>query len=234
MPGGIAYDLAADPTNPNVFYTAVVGADTFGGANGIYKTTNAGATWTKVSTHGGGRFLLQRRHGALHNPPRPDQRGQVGPGLRRHRRRIDLEPGYDQLAAVFRSGNGGTTWTPMDMPTTVDSGATHPLLFPRDYRPRPAIRLGTLPSGQGTVDFSIVADPTNANIVYIGGYEQLSIGAASAIGATDYTGVLFRGDASTAAGKQWVSFDRLEHEGSRGRRHGQQFGPARRVARHDV
>ena len=74
------------------------------------------------------------------------------------------------------------------------------------YASRPAAGdpLGTLPSGQGTVDFSIVADPTNANIVYVGGFSQLSIGSASAIGAQDYTGVLFRGDASKAAGKQWV------------------------------
>ncbi|MDD5642574.1 MAG: hypothetical protein PHX53_13050, partial [Syntrophales bacterium] len=42
LPAGIAYDLAADPTDNDVFYTAIVGADQFGGENGIYKSSNAG------------------------------------------------------------------------------------------------------------------------------------------------------------------------------------------------
>ena len=92
---------------------------------------------------------------------------------------------------------------------------THPLDFPR-VTTASGNGLGTLPSGQGTVDFSIVADPTNANIVYIGGFSQLSIGTASAIGAQNYAGVLFRGDASKAAGKQWVSLTDSSTKGPAG------------------
>ena len=99
--------------------------------------------------------------------------------------RIGDEPDVDQLAAVFRSANGGTAWTLMDLPMTL---RRHDVPAYVSHLAAPAgDPLGILPSGQGTIDFSIAADPTNANIVYVGGCAQLSIGSASAIGAPDYT-----------------------------------------------
>ncbi len=63
--------------------------------------------------------------------------------------------------------------------------------------------------GQGAIHFSIVADPTNANIVYVGGDRQPRTnndtgGFPNSIGANDFTGRLFRGDASQPTGSQWV------------------------------
>jgi hypothetical protein len=71
---------------------------------------------------------------------------------------------FDTLQHVLRSADQGASWTAMDVP------AVHP-------------------AGQGSLHFSIVADPTSPNIVYIGG----DIGG------------LFRGDASLPAGSQFTT-----------------------------
>ncbi len=76
-----------------------------------------------------------------------------------------------RLAGVYRSGNLGANWTAMDVP------AVHP-------------------GSQGTVNTSIVVDPTNANIVYIAG---------DRITASPFTGDVRRGDASLVAGSQFVT-----------------------------
>ena len=97
-----------------------------------------------------------------------------------------------RLAGVFRSGNNAASWTTMDLPTTA--------------------RGGIHPGGQGSIHLSIAADPSNANIVYIGGDRQ-DRPFPNEIGARDYSGRLFRGDASKAAGSQWVH---LTHSSSLG------------------
>ncbi|MCE5266813.1 MAG: hypothetical protein LLG00_02875, partial [Planctomycetaceae bacterium] len=202
LPGGIAYDLAADPTDNNVFYTAVVGATTFGGKNGVYKTTDAGATWTKVSSSAMDALLTSSGTNTTHRVQLT-----VGKSNQLYVGIVNQMTGsttLDQLAGVFRSGNGGTSWTQMDVPKITVSGTAKPITFQR-VTAATGDALATLPSGQGTVTFSIVADPSNANVVYIGCDAQPAIGAASSIGATDYSGLLFRGDASKTAGSQWVS-----------------------------
>ena len=49
LPGGACYDLVGDPMDDSVLYTNVVFADSAGGTNGLYKSTDMGASWTKVS-----------------------------------------------------------------------------------------------------------------------------------------------------------------------------------------
>ena len=103
-----------------------------------------------------------------------------------------------QLAGLFRSGNGGTSWTQLDTPSTNEGGT------PYGIQPREK------PGSQGGIHFSIVADPTNANIVYVGGDRQPGLGDTGAtfpnsLGANDYTGRLFRVDASQAPGAQATS-----------------------------
>lgn len=53
------------------------------------------------------------------------------------------------------------------------------------------------PGGQGARHFSIVADPDDANIVYVGGDRQ-NFPFPNFIGANDFTGRLFRGDTTVA------------------------------------
>jgi hypothetical protein len=80
------------------------------------------------------------------------------------------------LGGIFRSTNQGTSWTQMDTPT--------PTIFP-----------GTQAGDQG----AIVAHPTLAGIVFVGGdyHPQTN-------GCTDFGGNIRRGDASQAAGSQWT------------------------------
>src|SRR5262249_36855583 len=99
------------------------------------------------------------------------------------------------LAGLFRSGDGGNTWVSLDLPNPHDGGAS----------------FGLNPGKQGRPNFSIVADPANANIVYIGGDRQPQLnegcGIASfpnSLGATDFSARIFRIDASKPSGSQFA------------------------------
>ena len=85
--------------------------------------------------------------------------------------------GAGVLAGLFRSGNGGASWTEMDVPSI------HP-------------------GQQGSIHFSILADPGAADIVYLGGDRQAQL--PSDIGGMDWTGNLVRCDASRPLGQQCV------------------------------
>ncbi len=55
------------------------------------------------------------------------------------------------------------------------------------------------PGGQGSIHFSIRADPADPNMVYVGGDRQDGIGfQPNSIGALNFTGRLFRGDTTIA------------------------------------
>lgn len=75
------------------------------------------------------------------------------------------------LGGVFRSTNQGATWTAMDVPPV------HP-------------------GGQGFPNTSLVAHPTNANLVFVAG---------DRITSAPFTGNVRRGDASLAAGTQFTA-----------------------------
>lgn len=183
LPGGKSDDLAADPTDNNVFYTSIVGADTFGGSNGIYKSSDMGVTWTKVSSPEMDDLLLSSGASVTSNV-----KISVGKNDNVYVGIVDgPDAANQQLVGVFRSGNGGDSWTQMDLPA--------------------AGGVGIHPNGEGDLDFSLCADPTNANIVYVGGDAQPTTGTAR----------LFRGDASKAAGAQWTALTGLSspHSGSR-------------------
>ncbi|MEO1084372.1 MAG: RTX toxin, partial [Acidobacteriota bacterium] len=109
-----------------------------------------------------------------------------------------------RLAGVFRSGNGGTSWTAMDLPETIEDG----------------VPVGVHPGGQGRIHLAIVADPTDINTVYVSGDRQPFFTEASgnpgtffpnSIGAVDFSGRIFRGDASANPGSQWTP---LTHVGT--------------------
>ena len=153
-----------------MLYTAIRDASgcTVGGVNGVYKSTDTGATWTKVSD-ATMDALLTDGSGVNNVRIAVGNSGQVYVGT------IDL----GQLAGVFRSGNGGTSWTQLDTPTTNEGGT--------DIGIHPRVK----PGGQGATHFSIVADPGNANIVYVGGDRQPAP-FPNSIAANDFAGRLFR------------------------------------------
>ena len=74
------------------------------------------------------------------------------------------------------------TWTEMDLPITQESDGDFEGLNPQEK-----------PGSQGVIHFSIIADPHNSNIVYVGGDRQDGP-FTNAIKAIDFSGRLFRGD----------------------------------------
>ena len=70
---------------------------------------------------------------------------------------------------------------------------------------------------QGSIHLSIAADPSNAQVVYIGGDRQPAADELvlpafpNSLGAVNYSGRLFRGNASLSPGSQWTA---LTHSGT--------------------
>ena len=159
LPLGRAFDLAADPSSLTTFYTTVRDS----AANGVYKSTDTGATWARVSTPAmdtlvGAASNVKLSVGAANN--------------------VYAAICTGSLQGIFRSGNGGGSWTSLDLPV-------------------PTIH----PGGQAGTHLSFVASRANPNVVFIGGDRQ-NTPFPNDVGAVDFSGRLFRIDASLAPGSQ--------------------------------
>ncbi|MFO1493206.1 MAG: hypothetical protein U1F26_00920 [Lysobacterales bacterium] len=190
LPSGAVSDLAADPTVSTRLYTVITAAPN----RGVYRTTDTGATWTKVSDAALDTVL---------NAGTGTRRTEIVVGASAQVF-VVIVGSNGRLADVYRSPDGATGWTALGVPTTVEDGG--------------AI-IGIHPGGQGSIHLSAAADPTNANIVYVGGDRQPYFGEGigsnnffpNSIGANDYSGRLFRGDASQPAASRWTP---LTHNGT--------------------
>ena len=136
---------------------------------GIFRSDDTGATWTNITGTivGFDGTTLRPRIGAFNNGA--NQALYVG---------IIVANGT--LGSMWRSANptaANPTWVQMDAP------AIYPPVIGED-------------SAQGAIHFSIVADPTNANLVYVGG---------SSISTSPFSGALFRGDAALPRGTQFTA-----------------------------
>lgn len=184
IPAGAATALVADPLNANIYYA---GIHTYGGscsalANGIYKSIDAGLTWSKVND-----LAMESIIGNESCNFKIAVGQNVGTNNGETSNVFVAMVCYNgTLDAVFRSGNGGVTWTMMNTPGTYEEGVFY----------------GIHSGGQGFLHISLAADPSNDNIVYIGGDRQ-PFGLPNSINAAGYSGRLFRGDASLALGSQW-------------------------------
>ena len=180
LPGGVTHDLVGDPANPTRLFTAPTQSAALGGVPGVYRSMDTGATWSKVSNAAMDALLV----GVVTNVEFAVSPGNsVYCAIARSGR----------LAGLFRSGDGGTTWTSMDLPRTGPNN------------------VGIHPGGQASIHMSIVADPTDSEIVYIGGDRQpftLEEGLPfppqfpNTIGAENFSGRLFRCDAGLPSGSQ--------------------------------
>jgi hypothetical protein len=159
LPIGRAFDVAADPSSPTTFYTVVRDA---GASNGVYKTTDTGATWTMVSTAAMAASFVGN--------------AKVSVGAANNVYVAGTSAGV--LFVLFRSGDGGATWTSLDLPV-------------------PTIH----PGAQGGVHLSLVASRADPNVVFVGGDRQ-DAPFPNDVGASDFTGRLFRIDASLPPGSQ--------------------------------
>ena len=191
LPAGAALDLVGDPNHPNVLYAAIVFGDP--DKNGIYKTIDTGAHWTKVSD--------SALDAAINATPPGPANLELAVG-REDNIFVSVVGSFNEtaftgaLTALFRSGDGGSTWTSLDLPSTQEQLAS----------------FGLHPGFQGAVHNSIGADPSDPNIVYLGGDRQPAFTEPeftspffpNSIGAITFAARLFRCDASKPSGRQCV------------------------------
>ncbi|MDJ0655908.1 MAG: Ig-like domain-containing protein [Xanthomonadales bacterium] len=181
--------MAADPNSSDRLYASVVSADVCDatGQNGIYRSNDAGVSWVKVSDPA--MDSLMESSGGSHVEISVGASSQVFVAI--------VAASTGQLAGVFRSSNGNPgSWVDLGLP-----GSNEPSF------------IGIHPGAQGGIHTSLVADPFNANLVYIGGDRQpLSIDDTfsfpNSINAESFSGRLFRGDAT---GPAWTP---LTHVGT--------------------
>jgi len=176
LPGGQMTDLVGDPANPDRIFTVSRVSANVGGTSGIYRSDDLGASWSKVSDTQIDSLLS----GTVSN-------AELAVGNSNNVYAGICTSG--QLRGLFRSGNGGGTWTELD-------------------RPSPTIH----PGFQASIHFSIVADPTDTNIVYVAGDRQ-NFPFPNGIGARDYSGNIYRIDAGQPDGSQTAH---LTHSASLG------------------
>lgn len=175
LPTGVSFALAGDPTAPARLYAHV-------GTGGIFRSDDSGATWRKVSN-----AAIDGLLGAT----TVNVKLAVGTSNNVY---VAIANG-GRLAGLFRSGNGGGSWSALDLPQTVEVGG---------------VSFGIHPGQQAGVHLSLTADRENQNVAYIGGDRQVGSDEAvpsaprfpNAIGARDYSGRLFRVDASLPTGSQ--------------------------------
>lgn len=179
LAAGDAAALAGDPGNPQRLYALVIsGADP-----GVYRSDDTGATWGKVSDSSIDSLLgSNARAGELSI----GSSGQVYAAIVQN---------LGELTGVFRSADGNAPWLPLEVPLTIEDG------FP----------IGIHPGGQARLHLSLVADPVDPQVVYVGGDRQPGFGERSgsgvffpnSIGANDFSGRLFRGNASLPPATRW-------------------------------
>ena len=100
-----AIDLAMDPSNPRILYAAMwrarrtpYGLDAGGGKSGLWKSTDGGDTWTELSANPGLPATPLGRIGISVSPAMP-------------RRVYASVEAPDSAGGIFRSDDGGASWT---------------------------------------------------------------------------------------------------------------------------
>ena len=190
LPDGRFSDMVSDP-NDNDRYFAALTAATAGGAIGIYRSSGSGgASWVKVSDAAVDAAMVSTSKVEIAVRVNTVALAVVTAG---------------RLSAVFHSVDGGGTWVNMGVPLTSEGTAG---------------MVGIHAGGQGGLHLSITLDPSNSDIVYVGGDRQplLNEGGAApsfpnSIGANDFSGRLFRGNVNLPAATRWQP---LTHSGTAG------------------
>ena len=189
LPDGRAVDLVGDPANPATLYTIIHDPDTLSN-NGIYQSTDTGATWTLLST-ASQNSKIQLSPGVSDSPIARGSELAAGPNGVLYaavcRAGGDPEKADDRLERLYRY-LPATGWESLlPLPATTED----------------LIDYGIHPGGQCFVHLSLAVDPSNELVVYIGGDVQpppssagFTIGGPpNSIGAHLPTGRLFRVEA---------------------------------------
>jgi hypothetical protein len=183
MPCGTSFDLASDPTdNTRLFAPST---NTGAASDGIYRSTDTGANWSKVSNAAMDALLVGF-------PSRVEI--VVGSAGGANANVFAAICNSGRLSGLFRSGDAGGTWATLDLPFSTEQGTQY----------------GIHPGGQCSTHMSLIADPTDHDVVYIGGDRQPAnsengspvVQFPNSLGASTYGGRLYRVDASQTAGSQ--------------------------------
>jgi len=168
-----ATDIEIDPQNPSILYASFWG-------DAMYKSTNGGATWTPImgGLPSGANFAAaQTRFSISISHPSPGGSGVLYAGFDW----ID-SAGAHQPARIFKSTNGGASWN--ELPAGVNDNDSV-----EDY-------CGT----QCFYDNVVEADPTNPDIVFVGGSFGYDLSPPS--------GGVFR---TTDGGQTWLNLGWDQH-----------------------
>lgn len=188
LPVGRSFTLASDPSDVAHLYTNA-------GRRGIYKSTDTGATWIKVSD------------ATMDAQIAVAQRVLISVGARHSVFVAIVADG--KLSALFQSPDAGASWKALQLPVTLESEQTP---------------VGIHPGRQGARHLSLAADPRDGKIAYIGGDRQPCWSRSvdgkdgdgqcfpNALGAEDFSGRLFRLEASGARGGfRAITHDKTRH-----------------------
>jgi len=188
LPAGPAYSLEVDRGDLDTYYVGISTKECGSGQSGLYKTTDFGQSWSLINSS-----LLQAVNNSAQCASGTQYEISVGSQSNLH---VSIYC-QNELVGIFRGTgeSGETNWIQLDLPGTFENG----------------VFVGVNPGGQSFIHRSLVTDPTNDDIVYIGGDRQPNP-FPNSIGANAFSGRLFRGNALlTSNGEPW---DPLTHSGT--------------------
>jgi len=173
---GSGLEIEGDPNDLNRFYSVVdytMICSSLTSLGGIFTSADEGATWTATAEPRPGQFTAEDE---LNNAKLT-----VSADTSRVWAALLLN---GQVNSISYSDDRGTSWTVMDEVATLESNGEQEGLNPREK-----------PGGQGSVHFSLLASDADRDIIYVGGDRQ-DFPFPNFIGAQDFSGRLFRGDAT--------------------------------------
>ena len=201
---GVGRALAADPRDPKRFYATLDHTQTCNPSlpkkDGVVTFTSIddGETWTPTKSQSKSENPLKQ--GDLINA-----KLSVSADGSRVWSGLGEAVGFGNLYSIFYSDDHGTVWREMDqikIPSkakVADCDVCTQMyhgVCDNDEKLCSYTAVGLNPGTQGNIHFSFVASPNDKNIIYAGGDRQPEDITYSYIGATRYSGYLFRGDSS--------------------------------------
>ncbi len=176
LPPGPVITVAGDPGAANRLYAGVLSTNV-----GVYRSDDAGATWVSITAGiiDLNTITTNNIKISVHDTP--------GANVV-----YAMFCNNGRAAGCFRSTDLGASWTNLGLPFTIENDVSR----------------GLHPGSQGAIHFAIAADPQVPTLLYAGGDRQPDADGMgtfpNSIGANDYSGRIFRCDATQPAGSRWT------------------------------